>query len=282
MKHEFKGNLTFHSHDQRASGTVPIFINILYASALFPMSVSQSSLEPLLHISINAFPRTTPALPCECVRESVWRGSSSFYPETSLSVAADCAQLHGPWSKRPPGRGRGVERGEERGPGGGHSATKWLPTAKRPCGVEAVNAKIITGGSTPLKAKNGGQLQTKHLIRVVACKMCLFLLYFVKYMMFIALHALWNDWIDNSALRKFDFRGRWSVSPKNRGRSKKTQGWTGLKSGGSSLAVSTYLQRKRQCPPPPPPGREGCRVGACTCKAAHTETQAEPSFDLTL
>ena len=122
MKHEFKGNLTLHSHDQRASGTVPIFINILYASALFPMSVSQSSLEPLLHISINALPRTTSALPCECVRESVWRGSSSFYPETPLSVAADCAQLHGPWSKRPPGRGRGVERGERiagRG-GGGH------------------------------------------------------------------------------------------------------------------------------------------------------------------
>ena len=42
--------------------------------------------------------------------------------------------------------------------------------------------------------KGGGQLQTKHLIRVVACKMYLFTLYFVKYMMFITLHALWNDW----------------------------------------------------------------------------------------
>ena len=64
--------------------------------------------------------------------------------------------------------------------------------------------------------KGGGQLQTKHLIRIVACKMCLFSLYFVKHMMFIilhALHALWNDWgpfCNNSALRKLDFRGRWS------------------------------------------------------------------------
>ena len=30
----------------------------------------------------------------------------------------------------------------------------------------------------------------------------------------------------NSALRKFDFRSRWSVSPKNRGWSKKTEGQT--------------------------------------------------------
>ena len=28
------------------------------------------------------------------------------------------------------------------GGGGGHSDTKWLPTAKRPRGAEAVNAKI--------------------------------------------------------------------------------------------------------------------------------------------
>ena len=26
--------------------------------------------------------------------------------------------------------------------GGGHSGTEWVPTAKRPRGVEAVNAKI--------------------------------------------------------------------------------------------------------------------------------------------
>ena len=47
----------------------------------------------------------------------------------------------------------------------------------------------------------------------------------------------------NFALRKFDFRGRWSATPQNRGRSKKTQGRTVLKNGGGSLAVSTHLQR---------------------------------------
>ena len=39
----------------------------------------------------------------------------------------------------------------------------------------------------------GGQLLTKHLIRVVACKMCLFSLIFVKYMMFITLQVLLHD-----------------------------------------------------------------------------------------
>ena len=42
--------------------------------------------------------------------------------------------------------------------------------------------------------KGGGQLKTKHLIRVVACKMCLFSLYFVKYILFITLHALCIYW----------------------------------------------------------------------------------------
>ena len=53
----------------------------------------------------------------------------------------------------------------------------------------------------------------------------------------------------NSALRKFDFRGRWFVSPKNGGRSKKAQGQTDLKNEGSSLAVGTYL-RRGSAPPP--------------------------------
>ena len=42
--------------------------------------------------------------------------------------------------------------------------------------------------------KGGSQLQTKRHIGIVACKMCLFSLYFVIYMMFITLHVLWNDW----------------------------------------------------------------------------------------
>ena len=65
--------------------------------------------------------------------------------------------------------------------GGEHSDTEWLPTAKRPRGMEVVNAKIYRQ-STPLKAKKGGsQLQTKTLILwVVTYNM--FSLYFVKYM----------------------------------------------------------------------------------------------------
>ena len=55
----------------------------------------------------------------------------------------------------------------------------------------------------------------------------------------------------NFALRKFDFRGRWSATPKNRGLSKKTQGRRALKNGGGSLAVGSYLQRSSA---PPPPG----------------------------
>ena len=51
------------------------------------------------------------------------------------------------------------------------------------------------------------------------------------------------SFVCNFAFRRFDFRGRWSATPQNRGWSKKTQGWTGLKGSGGSLAVGTYLQR---------------------------------------
>ena len=43
----------------------------------------------------------------------------------------------------------------------------------------------------------------------------------------------------NYALRKFDFRGQWSATPKNRGQSRVDR----LKSGDGSLAVGTNLQR---------------------------------------
>ena len=50
----------------------------------------------------------------------------------------------------------------------------------------------------------------------------------------------------NFALKKFDFRGRWFQTPKNRGWSKKTQGRTALNNGGGSLpgslAVGSFLQ----------------------------------------
>ena len=52
-------------------------------------------------------------------------------------------------------------------------------------------------------------------------------------------------------MRKFDSRVRWSSIFKNRGWSRKAQGWTALKSVGRSWAVGSYLS-KSQCPPPPP------------------------------
>ena len=48
----------------------------------------------------------------------------------------------------------------------------------------------------------------------------------------------------------FDFGGLWSMTLKNRGQLKKTEGWTVLKSKDSSLAVGTYPQRGS----PPPQG----------------------------
>ena len=50
----------------------------------------------------------------------------------------------------------------------------------------------------------------------------------------------------------------------NRGRSKKTEGWTGPKNKGGSLAVGTYLHRGSGPPPPGwglrPPGGRGARA----------------------
>ena len=79
-----------------------------------------------------------------------------------------------------------------------------------------------------MKEKKGGsQFQTEHLIMVVICKMCLFSLYFMKYLMLITLHALLNNWssfVYTLALRKFDLRGQWSATPKNRGGQRKLRG----------------------------------------------------------
>ena len=117
-----------------------------------------------------------------------------------------------------------------------------------------MNAKIY-GWSTPLKAKKGGgRLQTKNQIRVVICKMCLFLLYFVNYMIFMSSKLRYDKigviFVYNFALKKFNFRGRWFQTLKNRGQSKKTQGRTALKNRGGSLAVGSYLQRGSAPPPP--------------------------------
>ena len=40
------------------------------------------------------------------------------------------------------------------------------------------------------KKKGGSQLQTKNQMRVVICKMCLFLLYFVNYVIFMLSNTL--------------------------------------------------------------------------------------------
>ena len=59
--------------------------------------------------------------------------------------------------------------------------------------------------------------------------------------------------IYNFAMRKFDFRGRWSATPKNKGWSKKSQGRTALKSG-AVVGITTF---KEAVPPPPPPPPHG-------------------------
>ena len=68
--------------------------------------------------------------------------------------------------------------------GGGTQVPTQVPTAKRPRGAEAVNAKI-QGRSTPFGAKKGGgQLQTKIIIGALAYNVCLYPLYFIRYMAF--------------------------------------------------------------------------------------------------
>ena len=78
--------------------------------------------------------------------------------------------------------------------------------------------------------------------------MCLFSL-------FISLHALWNDWSPfffiQFCIEKLDFRGQWSVSPKNRGLSKKTQGRTGLKRGGGGGSLVVLVVTFKEAVPPP-------------------------------
>ena len=72
-------------------------------------------------------------------------------------------------------------------------------------------------------------------LRAVACKMCLFSFNFVKPCMLYGMIGV--PCLYNFALRKFDFRGLWSVTPKNRGWSNITQRQIG------SLAVGTYHER---------------------------------------
>ena len=68
--------------------------------------------------------------------------------------------------------------------------TTHCQTAARSGGGERQNL----GAVNPLEGKKGGgQLETESLIRVVTCKMCLFSLYFVIYMVFIVWKVLKNN-----------------------------------------------------------------------------------------
>ena len=104
-------------------------------------------------------------------------------------------------------------------------------------------------------------------------KICLFSIYFVKYLISIPgypSHEMLYGRIRvtivySFELKKFDFRGWWSATPKYRGWSKKSYGPTTLKNRGGSLAVGSYFQRGSTPPPqhhPPdhlntcPPGPE--------------------------
>ena len=82
---------------------------------------------------------------------------------------------------RPPGGGGGALRSRLR-----YQMATHCQTATRSGSGECQT--LGAGNSFEGKKKGGGgQFQTKHLIKVVACKMCLFSLYFVKYLMFITL-----------------------------------------------------------------------------------------------
>ena len=54
---------------------------------------------------------------------------------------------------------------------------------------------------------------------------------------------IWITFVGSYALRICEFWGQWSVTLKNRERSKKTEGQTRPKIKGGSLAVGTCLQR---------------------------------------
>ena len=60
---------------------------------------------------------------------------------------------------------------------------------------------------------------------------------------------IWITYIDHFVLRMFGFGGRWPLTLRNRGRSKKTEGQTSPKKQGLQFGIG-YLPLKRQCPPP--------------------------------
>ena len=78
----------------------------------------------------------------------------------------------------------------------------------------------------------------------------------------------------NFALRRCDFRGWWSATPKNRGRSKKTQEQTALKSRRGAVVWQWEATFKEAVLPPPPPLR---KAGAFFWQwVAHLKRQCPP------
>ena len=65
----------------------------------------------------------------------------------------------------------------------GHSGTEWLPTAKLERSRSGERQNL--GAVNSFEGRKWG-LQTKNLMRIVSCRMCLFSFYFVKYVIFIA------------------------------------------------------------------------------------------------
>ena len=66
-------------------------------------------------------------------------------------------------------------------------------TAARSGSGERQNIGAVNSFQGKKKGGGGSQLQTTNQIRVVTCKMCLFVLYFVNYMIFMSSNALWKD-----------------------------------------------------------------------------------------
>ena len=76
------------------------------------------------------------------------------------------------------------------GEGGGGRELRYQKATHRQMAMRSRSGERQNIGA--VKAKKGGsQLQTKHLIRIVACKMFWFSLYFVKYMMFFLLKMIY-------------------------------------------------------------------------------------------
>ena len=130
------------------------------------------------------------------------------------------------------------------GGGGEHSGTEWIGQAEQ--------KPILRGGRLLLRLKKGqgGQFPArnhwgKNSVYSIFCE--------ETYIIF--LHVMVCGRIGVSlvylfCIGKYDFRGRWSATPKHRWRSKTTERRTALKSRGGCFAEGRYFQRGSAPPPP--------------------------------